>query len=546
MSNVEMMPIESIWLTPEQAKIPMDKSVLVASAAEPIFVARHPKLGANHYQIIEGVERFKACEALGARSIKCVVQFGCSFFQDLRACEDQLMWADMAQKLLDQGCGIEMLVEESHLPRSVVLDRLAVRKVMNKALADAEAHGKVLGKAEKTQDENEQHYYTRRCPRGCTHDTHGCQKFRCNHGISSVVDDYGARISNCNECTKSGAAVCKHKMMVAYSDGTMKCAGCNWSYWTSGAGPEMSQAEFARRYLPAGLTILQREEVNRLYRSTRKRMNQAEPICTKCGKATAVDNGLCIECAKAKAVEDAKTPKERGKVLCLEPKCPKWIKDPMRRVLPLSAVYYFCKEHQTCEHQGNSVEVLATYSGQVRRSLNNMPIFDRDGDPIWITRDVEVMKIRHMENSHLTNCLTFLEASARRRCQVTKIDESKWTEFTTERYRHLVKEAQRRDERLRCTCKDGVRSVSSVTSTDTFGTETEVTEELCTECQLGRDRKMAKQAAEALAKERKGKAMTVKMAMVMVVSLIIGGALAPGSHVVEWFLGYLRMHGLLK
>lgn len=499
MSNVEIIPVACIWLKPDQVRVVPDQEVMEAVASggyEPIQVYRDPRLGIGNYGILKGVQHFEAAKKLKTKTVLCVIQHGHSFFRELRDLADPMAWAEMAEALVMAGYSLDHVVEQSHIPRSVVLDRLDTRKrlkegsnrsieilmgrindpvlfartakdildqnqitilqlalranvsqklleerlEMLRAIDAAEEHGKVMGRAEKVQDDNE-------------------AMIRGNKRAGRVVDG--------------------------------------------------------------------------------KFCNLVE-LCTACMKHKSLKDGLCLGCIKAKAIEESRSPKERGLVQCLEAGCPKWIKNPMRRVLPLQATYYFCKVHQVKNQE--DIPGSGNVVGWQTRSLSNMPEFDRDGDPIWVTREGEVIKVKEMGDSHLTNCLVCLEGAAKRRCQITGIDESKWPERAGNRYEHLVKEAKRRDEALKCPCKDGVAEVRSIE-----GDPTVTFEVLCTKCQLGIDRKAAKEAAEALAKSRKGKkALTMKMAMVMVVSLIVGGALSPGSHVVEWFLGYLRLNGCIR
>lgn len=255
-----------------------------------------------------------------------------------------------------------------------------------------------------------------------------------------------------------------------------------------------------------------------------------------CGKPMVAED-KCISCLKKAAIEEAMTPQQRGLVRCLEPNCPKWIKP--KKVRPLMATNYFCKEHQLVTRDDDLID---------QRGISNMPLVDRDGDPIWVTRELDVIKIKNMGDEHLTNCLIHIEESAKKRCAATQLDTSKWREKASPRYAYLLAEAKRRDDKLRCICKDGVLSTTTKVESRSLGpipagTSSEVIEVLCDNCQLGRDRKAAKLLAEKMAQ---GKKLTAKMATVMIMSLIVGGVLAPGSHVIEWVIHYLRASGCIK
>ena len=264
--------------------------------------------------------------------------------------------------------------------------------------------------------------------------------------------------------------------------------------------------------------------------------------CPGCGELrdnSVIQDGHCHTCKGKKT-----SPLERGKVLCLQPGCKVWIKSPAKRVRPLQASYYFCKAHQvmTLDNPQFDTKIrddrfIYRSSTEVCRNLSNMPTFDRDGDPIWVTREVEVIKIKDMEDSHLTNCITFLEGAAKRRCQVTGVSEDRWTERTGFRYKYLVEEAKRRDAKLKC-CNDGVEKA-------VIGHEG-TTEVFCS-CIVGRARQDVHAAAVRLKQQREGKkAIAAKVAVTMLTALLVGGQLQAGFHVVEWFIGYLRDWGIVR
>lgn len=242
---------------------------------------------------------------------------------------------------------------------------------------------------------------------------------------------------------------------------------------------------------------------------------------------------------KAKAID-------RGLVRCLEPRCKTWIKHPASRPKPTQAAWWFCKQHQTVLLKSPTVGSSELPSGAITqaRSISTMPLFDRDGDPIWITRECEVFKVQLMDDDHLTNCLHFLESAAKNRCKVTGVPEAMWMERVSTRYRFLVDEATHRDERLKCPCKEGIVAKTSLETSS----GTTITEVFCKDCILGKHRRAAKEVADRIAEAHRGKkAMKLKVALVMVVSLIVGSVVPLyGSQVVQWVIEHLRASGTVK
>lgn len=107
--------------------------------------------------------------------------------------------------------------------------------------------------------------------------------------------------------------------------------------------------------------------------------------------------------------------------------------------------------------------------------------------PTWTTGQGEVIPIPLMENSHLTNTLLFLQKQAKTRATLTGVDESNWEELVPPIYKDLLDEAIKRDQHLKCLCKEGVIAVQTETTHNLLGKSVKSIETFCDRCQLGRD-----------------------------------------------------------
>ena len=242
-----------------------------------------------------------------------------------------------------------------------------------------------------------------------------------------------------------------------------------------------------------------------------------QKLTRRCENCSAVlnrhDRDLCYYCAKEHV---------RSK-LCLEPGCKSRVPEQER---PFTVSSYFCFKH-----------------GHDRNGIVHMPTLDRDGDPIWVTRELEVVKIRKMEDDHLTHTIAFLMDSAKKRCQVSGVDESKWELRAGPRFPFLKEEAMRRDEELKSCCVDGISSIEKFYDDATFR---DVERHVLCSCKLGRDRLAVREAAEAMAKEHDGRKVSLSVLTVAIISMITAGMLPAGAHVVSWFVDYLRSLGVVK
>lgn len=218
------------------------------------------------------------------------------------------------------------------------------------------------------------------------------------------------------------------------------------------------------------------------------------------------------------------------KKLCLEPGCRTKITIKNNE----DSGRWFCKKHK-----------LAT-SGNVR-GFEDFPIVDRDGDTIWVQKGFNILKIKSMEDSHLTNSLVFLETASKKRCELTGLDPDKWIVKAGVRYPLLLAEAKRRDEKLKCDCKDGFVSEVSKTIKDEVEVDIAVLT-FCTKCSRGEQRFNAKQLANEIAEQTKKdkKAMTVKMATMMIVALLAGGAYTGGAEFIGMVIHYLKDLNIVK
>jgi hypothetical protein len=146
-------------------------------------------------------------------------------------------------------------------------------------------------------------------------------------------------------------------------------------------------------------------------------------------------------------VKKKTSPVSRGKVLCLEPGCKTWIKGKGSLLKGRKATDYFCKKHHFDSKNPSNL-----------KDYDTMPLRDRENDPIWIKKDYDILKIKNMDDGHLTNTLAFLERNAKVRCSAEGIPESKWLTYVTPRYDYLIAEAKRRSEKnwtKKCNCENG-------------------------------------------------------------------------------------------
>jgi hypothetical protein len=227
--------------------------------------------------------------------------------------------------------------------------------------------------------------------------------------------------------------------------------------------------------------------------------------------------------AKAAQMGQTETVAKRinPKIRCLEPACKKLISIKNNE----DANRHFCKAH----HKAN-------------RGYEDFPKLDRDGDPIWIQKGFNVIKIKDMEDSHLTNTLVFLETNAKKRCEITGLPADKWKLKATPRYDELLWEAKKRDEKLlKCDCTEGLRCDWIESSKDEDPIPVTI---ICDKCSKGKQRQAAKEAAEQLAAQ-KGK-MTLKVATVMIISLMAGGVFQGGAEFVQYVIAHLHLMGAIK
>jgi hypothetical protein len=155
-----MIPVKCIWLKPDQIGVRANDELVETvrnGGAGNIVVCRDPNLPPGNYRIpyMHGVLRFDAARRLGVTDVACYIEGTDSFFRDLRAIEDPLEWAEKANEFIVLGYTMDQVIEGSQLPRSVVLDRLTMRRSFIKQLKGAEEHGKIIGRAERAQDDNE-------------------------------------------------------------------------------------------------------------------------------------------------------------------------------------------------------------------------------------------------------------------------------------------------------------------------------------------------------------------------------------------------------
>lgn len=294
---------------------------------------------------------------------------------------------------------------------------------------------------------------------------------------------------------------------------------------------DKAQVKVDKMNLEMELSILKNKLLKTTESTVMKSMIRPPHTCERCKSAYGGStDGICEACRQREREQ-----LDKGELVkCLDHGCKGWIKAQVE--LPFKATGYFCKKHQTVKTKNGHSLV---------RGISNIPLVDRDGDAIWVTRELDVIKVREMDEEHLTNALCFLIDSAKKRCMVTGIEESKWEEVASPRYRSLKVEATRRDEHLKCDCVDGVAGIKQVLDDDEVSTvDVQI---LCTKCSKGKDRLTVKQMAEKMASEqKKGRKLSVAMAMVAIITLITAGSIPAGAHVVTWFIDYLRAMGAVK
>lgn len=226
-------------------------------------------------------------------------------------------------------------------------------------------------------------------------------------------------------------------------------------------------------------------------------------------------------------IPDKKHPSERGLVRCLETSCKTWIPDAKQYKVDRESGDWFCKKHKS-------------FQGKNIRGFADFPLIDRDGDTIWIMKEFEVIKIKSMEDSHLTNTLVMLETNSKKRCYLTGLPETKWLNKAGPRYPLLLEEAKRRDKSLMCKCDDGILQLQ-VVDPETLKESTETS--LCSNCVRGEDRRKAKQLANIIAKDNasRKKSFTIQVATMMIIALMAGGCYYGGMEFVGLVLKELNL-----
>lgn len=155
MNSEIIVPVSQLWFTPKQMDAPVDHMLVneIKNGYIPQPALVNP-LATGRYEVLTNAHIARACIAAGQRTIRVCLSVSAAF-QRLRETTDAIKWAEMADQFIKDGYTIDQVVEGSHLPRSVVLDRLALLAPLRAELERAEAHGKVIGRGEKEQEENE-------------------------------------------------------------------------------------------------------------------------------------------------------------------------------------------------------------------------------------------------------------------------------------------------------------------------------------------------------------------------------------------------------
>lgn len=526
MSNAEMIPTSCIWLAPDQMSVkPSSEMVELlknesVKQGELVTVHRSPKLPVGHYAILRGVATFLAAKTAGRKEVACQIEHGYSFFQEMRQVEDPIEWAKMAQQLIEQGYSMMRVIEESHIPRSVVLDRMrALKSIKEKEAFDRDTKRRLLRELSRfTEDPI---LFARKCKSimdEFPEVTISQIAIDCEVGLNTVEDRL-SMLEAVNQAEQHGKVLGRQEKVVEENQRAIlsrhtKCPKCG--SFTDLAG---------------------------LKRNGGTCVACADGNIVKCKHCPMMINtvlagdGMCGGCAKK---ELAKSPKERGLVLCLEPACKVWITgkpSKNQRILGIKEKEHFCKKHQkviTAHPGGMGGTIL------VHRSYDNYPLRDRDGDPIWIGARYNVEKLHNLDIGHLLNCINLLEKNAEKREYHTGYKKEKAL-AEMPRYPLLIEELKQRD---RCKeCKGGLVLREEQVIRD----QVEVSESTVSycKCKLGQERK----AANAIAEQAKGKDKSAIILFALAFITAMLNAPAASEHVMEMVRlvhERLRAMGVLK